>query len=180
MSLAFAVTAEMALISLGGGLKRKESLSGRLGDVLSLLYLGSAVLKHHHDNGSPEDELPLLEWACQDLLHGIQTRLREVLATPSQSLRCRSTHLLTCSHWANPTSAPLMKLGQRVGANLILEPGALRDRLTEAVYIPVNKTEAVARLSDDALEKNFAAEPAIRKLRSAMTRSWGSVRPRRC
>ena len=64
MSLAFAVTTEMALMSLGGSLKRRESLSGRLGDVLSMLYLGSAVLKHHFDQGSPGDDLPLLEYVA--------------------------------------------------------------------------------------------------------------------
>ena len=89
MSLAFAVTAEMVLMSLGGGLKRKESLSARLGDVLSLLYLGSAVLKHHYDHGSPDEELPLLEWSCEDLLYNIQVRLHEVLDNLPQSLRCR-------------------------------------------------------------------------------------------
>jgi acyl-CoA dehydrogenase len=48
-----------------------------------------------------------------------------------------------------------------------MQPGALRDRLTEAVYIPVNKSEPVAQL-DDALEKSVAAAPALRKLRTAM------------
>jgi acyl-CoA dehydrogenase len=165
MSLAFAVTAEMALVSLGGGLKRKESLSGRLGDVLSLLYLGSAVLKHHHDNGSPDEELPLLEWACQDLLHGIQTRLHEVLNNLPNRFVAGITHLLTFP-LGKPYQRPSDELGQQV-ANLILEPGSLRDRLTEAVYIPVNKSEAVAQL-DDALEKAYSAEAPIRKLRSAM------------
>ncbi|MEN8206563.1 MAG: acyl-CoA dehydrogenase [Pseudomonadota bacterium] len=165
MSLAFAVTAEVTLLSLGGGLKRKESLSGRLGDVLSLLYLGSAVLKHHYDNGSPEDELPLLEWACQDLLHTIQVRLHEVLNNLPNRFVAMVTHALTFP-LGKPYKRPSDELGQQV-ANLILEPGSVRDRLTEAVYIPMNKAEAVAQL-DDALEKNFAAEAAIRKLRSAM------------
>ena len=165
MSLAFAVTAEMTLLSLGGGLKRKESLSGRLGDVLSLLYLGSAVLKHHHDNGSPDDELPLLEYACQDLLYSMQTRLHEVLNNLPNRFVAGMTQLLTFP-LGKPCQRPSDELGQQV-ADLLLEPGVLRDRLTEAVYIPVNKSEAVAQL-DDALEKNFAAEPVIRKLRSAM------------
>ncbi|MGB5179662.1 MAG: acyl-CoA dehydrogenase [Gammaproteobacteria bacterium] len=165
MSLAFAVTAEMALISLGGGLKRKESLSGRLGDVLSLLYLGSAVLKHHYDNGSPDDELPLLEWACEDLLYSIQTRLHEVLNNLPNRFVAGFTRVLTFP-MGKPYRRPSDALGQRV-ANLILEPGALRDRLTEAVYIPVNKSEPVAQL-DDALEKSFAAEPPLRMLRGAM------------
>jgi len=165
MSLAFAVTAEMVLLSLGGELKRRESLSGRLGDVLSLLYLGSAVLKHHHDNGSPDDELPLLEWACQDLLYTIQTRLHEVLNNLPGRVVAAMTRLLTFP-LGKPYQRPPDELGQTVAA-IILEPGELRDRLTEAVYIPMNKSEAVAQL-DDALEKSVAAEAALRKLRNAM------------
>jgi acyl-CoA dehydrogenase len=165
MSLAFAVTAEVALISLGGSLKRKESLSGRLGDVLSLLYLGSAVLKHHYDNGSPDGELPLFEWACQDLLHDIQERLHEVLDNFPNRPVATATRVLTFP-LGKPYKRPPDALGQKV-ADLVLEPGTLRDRLTEAVYIPLNKSDPVAQL-DDALEKSSAAEPAIRKLRSAM------------
>ena len=165
MSLAFAVTAETALVSLGGELKRKESLSGRLGDVLSYLYLGSAVLKHHYDNGSPDEELPLLEWACQDLLYSIQTSLHEVLNNFPNRFIAGCARLLTFP-LGKPCKRPSDKLGQTV-ANIILEPGTLRDRLTEGVYIPLNKSEPVAQL-DDALEKSFAADPAIRKLRLAM------------
>jgi acyl-CoA dehydrogenase len=165
MSLAFAVTAETALLSLGGDLKRKESLSGRLGDVLSLLYLGSAVLKYHHDNGSPDDELPLFEWACQDLLSTIQTRLHEVLNNLPGRVVAGLARALTFPI-GKPYQRPPDELGQQV-ANLILAPGVLRDRLTEAVYIPENKSEPVAQL-DDALEKSHAAEPALRKLRNAM------------
>jgi len=165
MSLAFAVTAEMALVSLGGELKRKESLSGRLGDVLSYLYLGSAVLKHHYDNDSPDEELPLLEWACQDLLYSIQTSLHEVLNNLPNRFVAGVTRMLTFP-LGKPCKPPSDKLGQTV-ANIVLEPGILRDRLTEGVYIPMNKLESVAQL-DDALEKSFAATPAIRKLRNAM------------
>jgi acyl-CoA dehydrogenase len=165
MSLAFAITAEAALLSLGGGLKRKESLSGRLGDVLSDLYLGSAVLKHHYDNGSPDDELPLLEWACTDLLYNIQLRLYEVLNNLPNRFVATVTRLLTFPV-GKPYRRPSDELGHKL-ADILLRPGSLRDRLTEGVYIPTDKTEAVAQL-DDALEKSAAAEPATRKLRAAM------------
>ncbi len=165
MSLAFAVTTEMALLSLGGGLKRKESISGRLGDVLSYLYLGSAVLKHHYDNGSPEEELALLEWTCQDLLYNTQVRLYEVLNNLPNRFIAGVTRLLTFPA-GKPYKRPSDELGQKL-ADILLKPGKLRDRLTEGVYIPIDKTETVAQL-DDALEKSAAAEPAIRKLRAAM------------
>jgi acyl-CoA dehydrogenase len=165
MSLAFAVTTEMTLMTLGGGLKRKESISGRLGDVLSYLYLGSAVLKHHYDKGSPEDELPLLEWACQDLLYKIQTRLHEVLNNLPSRLAAGVARIVTFP-LGKPYKRPDDRLGHQV-ADILLKPGALRDRLTEGVYIPADKNESVAQL-EDALVKSAAAEPAIRKLRAAM------------
>src|SRR5207302_10955507 len=44
-SSAFALCADMALLTLGGALNRKEMLSARFGDILSELYLLSAALK---------------------------------------------------------------------------------------------------------------------------------------
>ena len=41
---AFALVSDLALLTLGGGLKRKEMISARLGDILSELYLLGAVL----------------------------------------------------------------------------------------------------------------------------------------
>src|SRR5690606_39640374 len=64
---------------LGGELKRRERLSARLGDMLSFLYLASACLKHFHDQGEPEEDLPLLCWGVEDLLVRIEQAMHEVL-----------------------------------------------------------------------------------------------------
>ncbi len=165
MSLAFAVITELTLMTLGGGLKRKESISGRLGDVLSYLYLGSAVLKHHYDNGSPDDELPLLEWSCSDLLYQIQQRLFEVLNNLPNRFLARIGRILTFplgGTYQRPDDA----LCQRV-ADILMHPGKLRDRLTEGVYIPDDESEPLAQL-ETALHKAAAAEPLLHKLRIAM------------
>jgi acyl-CoA dehydrogenase len=165
LCLAFAVTTEMALLSLGGSLKRKESLSGRLGDVLSLLYLGSAVLKHHHDHGEPDDELPLLEWACTDLQFTIQERLHEVFDNLPNRFVAALTRLMTFP-LGRPCKRPRDAHGHSV-AELVLSPGAVRERLTQGMYLPADANAPLARL-DDALEKAIAAEPALRTLRRAM------------
>jgi acyl-CoA dehydrogenase len=165
MSLAFALTTELTLLSLGGGLKRKESISGRLGDVLSYLYLGSAVLKHHYDNGSPDADLPLVEWACQDLLYHIQTRLYEVFDNLPMRSAAWCARLLAFP-FGKPHRRPSDALGQQL-AGLLMQPGELRDRLTGGVYIPVDDSEPVAQL-DAALDKTARAAPALHKLRSAM------------
>ena len=62
---AFALAADMALLALGGGLKRQEMVSARFGDILSELYLLSAVLKRWQDEGRQQADLPLLEWCME-------------------------------------------------------------------------------------------------------------------
>src|SRR5690606_24779934 len=54
-SASFAFATDVAMLTLGGYLKRAESLSGRLADVLSCLYLSSVVLKHYENQGRPEE-----------------------------------------------------------------------------------------------------------------------------
>jgi acyl-CoA dehydrogenase len=50
-SAAFALASDFAMLTLGGGLKKRELLSARLGDVLSSMYLASCVLKHFENQG---------------------------------------------------------------------------------------------------------------------------------
>ncbi|MDO8311081.1 MAG: acyl-CoA dehydrogenase, partial [Sideroxyarcus sp.] len=76
---AFAFASDIAMLSLGGALKRREKLSARLGDVLSQLYLCSAVLKKFEDDSRPEEDLPLLHWAMEDALFRIQSAFDGVL-----------------------------------------------------------------------------------------------------
>jgi acyl-CoA dehydrogenase len=62
MSSSMALVSDISMMLLGGALKRKERLSARLGDVLSNLYLGCAVLKYYRDNGSNDEDLPYVDW----------------------------------------------------------------------------------------------------------------------
>ena len=52
-SASFAFATDVAMLTLGGYLKKKETISARLGDVLSAMYLASMVLKHHENQGQP-------------------------------------------------------------------------------------------------------------------------------
>ena len=54
-----------------GGTKRKEMISARLGDVLSHLYMASAVLKRFEDEGRQAADLPYVHYAVQSHLHKI-------------------------------------------------------------------------------------------------------------
>jgi acyl-CoA dehydrogenase len=61
MSAALALTADAALMTLGGSLKRRERISARLGDVLSMLYLSSAVLNAITTTASRR---PTIRWSA--------------------------------------------------------------------------------------------------------------------
>ncbi|MGR5542371.1 acyl-CoA dehydrogenase domain-containing protein, partial [Vibrio campbellii] len=65
LSRALAVSADFAMLTLGGDLKRKEMISARLGDVLSYLYLASAALKKYEDEGRQQQDLNYVHYAVQ-------------------------------------------------------------------------------------------------------------------
>ncbi|HCC11769.1 MAG TPA: acyl-CoA dehydrogenase, partial [Atlantibacter hermannii] len=70
---------DVSMAVLGGSLKRRERISARLGDVLSQLYLASAVLKRYDDEGRNEADLPLLHWGVQDALHQAEQAIDDLL-----------------------------------------------------------------------------------------------------
>jgi acyl-CoA dehydrogenase len=57
LSANLALLSDVSMAVLGGSLKRRERISARLGDVLSQLYLASAVLKRYDDEGRNEADL---------------------------------------------------------------------------------------------------------------------------
>jgi acyl-CoA dehydrogenase len=79
LSAAFALLTDLSMFILGGSLKRRERISGRLGDILSQMYLISAVLKRYEDDGRPAADAPYVHWSVQDALVQAQQALNGVL-----------------------------------------------------------------------------------------------------
>ncbi len=165
LSAAFALAADMALLTLGGTLKRREKISGRLADILGHLYLISALLKQFDDREWPCEELPLVKWGCEDCLLKIQESFMGLL----HNLPFRPAAWLLrlfVFPLGRPFAGPSDSLGHRV-ANILLEPSEVRDRLTAGLFLPAELDEPLGRL-EDALVKVIAAEPVERKLRDAL------------
>jgi acyl-CoA dehydrogenase len=165
LSAAFALTADAALMLLGGNLKRKEKLSGRLADILSNLYLLSAVLKQYEDRHHPQDEWPLVKWACEESLVTIQESFAGLLRNFPNRPAAWLLRLFVFP-LGRPFAGPGDRLGHRVAA-ILLEPSSARDRLTAGLFLPKSLTEPLGRL-EDALLKVIAAEPVEKKLRDAV------------
>lgn len=133
LSAGFALIADIALMTLGGALKRKERLSGRFADVLSNLYLCSSVLKHYQDQGSPQEDLPLLHWACRNTIHRAQQSLLAVFWNmPNRTLAylVRALIFPNGKPYAPPDDSVI-----RNAAAILLSENESRDRLTRGIYI---------------------------------------------
>ncbi len=132
MSATFALTADIALMTLGGTLKRKERLSARLGDMLSELYIASATLKRFHEQGEQQADLPLMQWAMDDSLHRIQHALRALLRNlPVRPLAWLLRLVIF------PTGLPFYQPTDHTDhqvAALLQRPGEVRERLTDGIY----------------------------------------------
>lgn len=102
LSAVFALTADLAMGSLGGQLKRLELLSARLGDVLSCLYLASSAVWRYEMEADPK-MLPIAQAAVQtQLARGAQV-LSELYANlPSRALRWAAPMLLRGPRRARP------------------------------------------------------------------------------
>ena len=163
-SAAFALSADVAMAALGGSLKRREKISARLGDVLSLLYLCSAALKRFEDDGRPAEDLSLLHWAMQDALFNIQQAFDGVIKNfPNALVRLLLRLLIFPLGRCLPP--PSDHLGHQI-ATLLMQPGAARDRLTAGIYIPDDEQDAVGAL-EAALTSTLACEPLQVKLQAA-------------
>jgi acyl-CoA dehydrogenase len=161
-SASFAFAVDVAMLSLGGYLKKKENLSARLGDVLSCMYLASMVLKHYDNQGRRPEDLPIVEWACRSLLYKGQEQLHAFLRNfPNRFLAGAMRFFIF------PTglqySAPDDRLGRKL-AELVLEPGEVRDRLCYPVYRKVAPGNALGLLQE-VLEMAGRAEELEKRIR---------------
>jgi acyl-CoA dehydrogenase len=167
-SSAFALCADMALLTLGGALKRKEMLSARFGDILSELYLLSAALKRWQDEGRQHEDFAALEWCMATGFRTIENRLAEICANlPNRFVGVVLKFLI------QPFGARVLGPSDRVVhacAELVLEPSLARDRLTPDLS-HVDDDGGVARL-EKAFRLVTGAEDVARKLHAARLHDW--------
>ena len=163
-SASFALLADVSFATIGGDLKRKEKISARLGDILSMLILGSAVLKLFHEQGEPKEDKVLVHYTCQELLYGIQQQMDGVLRNfPNRWVAALLRVLIfPIGRCLNP---PSDELGHRLASNLIT-PNDMRTRLCAGIYLGTKGASPIGRM-EKILEKVIAAEPIEEKIEKA-------------
>lgn len=157
LSKALAVTTDFAMLTLGGELKRKEMLSARLGDTLSYLYLGSAVLKRYEDEGCQQADLDYVHYAMNHCLSEAANALSEAYRNLPNRIAANILKVLVFP-LGNRFKAPSDKQKSKVAESL-MTPGAHRERLTHLCHIGENDDDNVG-----LIERAFIAMYDIRHL----------------
>ena len=160
-SASFALASDVAMLTLGGDLKRKELLSARLGDVLSSVYLASMVLKHYENTERPEADYPLVEWSCRLLLYQAQEQLHGLIRNFPNRWVARLLRLLVFPRGRTYFS-PSDSLGRKV-VELIINPTETRERLCSDIYKTVEPSNPLGLLQE-ALELAESVKPLERKV----------------
>jgi acyl-CoA dehydrogenase len=161
----FALVADLAIVLLGGRLKTRQKLTGRLADALSELYLLACVLKRYEDDGRPADDRHIVAFAAQNGLHRFQEAMRSIIDNfPIRWAR------LVMKGIVFPFGSPYRPapdwLGHKI-VGLVLKPGEVRDRLTRYVYIPKDPSDPIGLL-EVTFKKVIEVEQAQTKLDRAV------------
>lgn len=176
LSAAFALLSDLALLTLGGALKRKEMLSARMGDILAELYLLAAVLKRYEDEGRREEDLPIVDYVMLKGLDRIAVAFDGVLA----NLPARWAGWLV-RFLAFPVGVPYAdppdRLTSRVAA-ILLEPSEQRERLTPNLYLGEDRDDHPVRDLEEAFRLVAANAPIGEKMREAKIRDPGQAHRR--
>jgi acyl-CoA dehydrogenase len=163
-SAAFAFLSDVSMLVIGGALKRKEKISARLGDVLSQMYIASAVLKRYEDEGRNKADIPLVNWAIWDCMFKAQQAFEGVLANyPNRFVAWVCQWIIFPN--GRPYTVPTDQLGHEV-VKLFTEPSASRDRLTAGMYLPQDEADPIGCL-EAALVETLKTEPIEAKIRGA-------------
>ena len=155
------------MASLGSGLKKREMLSARLGDVLSHLYLASMLIKQWHESESVEHEAALMHYSCRTLLYRAEqafTELFDNLPNRALAMTLSAVALPLGRRWHKPQDRFTRDIARAISTD-----SALRHKLTADTW---NTQEAGQRDNPLAryntlLADSERAEPLYRRIAKA-------------
>lgn len=161
----FALVADLTVAMLGGGLKVKQKLTGRLSDALSELYFVACALKRFEDDGRPADDNAVVALVARNGLYRFEQALRGTIDNfPVAPARILMRWLVfpLGNHYKPAPDA----IGHKV-VRMAIEPGAFRDRMTRDIYVSKDPNDPTGIL-EVTMEKVVAAEQVERKLERAI------------
>ncbi len=167
-SAQFAFLSDMAMGGLGGSLKFKEQLTGRFADVLSWMYLGTAILRKYEAEGSKKSDLPLVQYSMEKAFYEMQKAFEGIL----QNFDVPVMGFIFKRLWLpimrfNPIGFPPSDKRTKQVVKPWINGDELRERLCEGIFIPKTDKEPMKEL-EDAYLATLEAAPITKKLKSLM------------
>lgn len=167
-SASFAILADVAMATLGGELKAKQKITGRFADLLSHMYMATAVLRRFEADGRQEADLPVAHLVLKGHMAEIQKAFDGIfdnLKIPGLRWfvkgwigawsRINSIGSQASDGWSHHISTRVMYNDDN------------RERLTEGIFIPTGENEQLARL-ERARVVTIKADAAEKKIRKAI------------
>ncbi|MAZ77237.1 MAG: acyl-CoA dehydrogenase [Legionellaceae bacterium] len=164
LSTALALASDLSMALLGGDLKRMESLSARLGDVLSYLYLASCVLKYYDDHGLSQEDLSHVEWSLQYCVYQAQEALMHFYANFPKKSVGKLMRVISFP-FRRRFRPPADKLTHEL-AHEMMAPSAFRDRMTQYCFVGHSADDPTGRM-EHAFNKMFEVEHLLKKIHTA-------------
>jgi acyl-CoA dehydrogenase len=156
-----AMLSDIAMLTIGSDLKRKERLSARLGDILSYLYLSSASLKRFNDEGRQKEDLPLMQWALEDCLFKTQQAIDELINNFPNKFTAAVLRLIIIP-FGQYITKPSDLLDHKV-AKVLQTPSPARTRLGEGQYL-TRAPNNVLGVLEQTLDDIIISEPIHEKV----------------
>ena len=167
-SATFAIMADIAMGALGGSLKLKEKLTGRFADVLSWMFIGTAVLRRFEAEGRRKEDLPFVHFAMNHSLSEIQKAFDGIFRNlPVPGLTWLFAGPLRMWSSLNALAGEANDRHTHKIASLIMTDSEQRLRHTEGIYVPNNNVEQLGLL-EEAFRVVKQAEGIDKKVRAAV------------
>ncbi len=167
-SATFAIMTDIAMGALGGSLKLKEKLTGRYADVLSWMYIGTAVLRRYEAEGRRREDVPFVHFAMNHALYEIQKAFDGIFGNlPVPGLWWFFAGPLRMWSNFNALAGEANDKHTHKIASLILTDSEQRLRHTEGIYMPPNDIEQLGLL-EEAFRVVKRAEEIDRRVRAAV------------
>lgn len=155
----FTFLTNLSLALFGANIKKKESMSARLGDILSWCYLITSVLREF-DNNPKNEHKELVQYLCDYGFNEIQEAKEQIVGNMPFF-----KYLLPVIK-LNPFST---KPNHSLNAKIVeqLQDSTVLDGLCEGLFMPKNENDAMFKLQK-AVQLNQATKPIQNSIKKAL------------
>ena len=161
-SVTFAFLTDFIMAYYGGGLKQKEKITARFGDILSAMYLLSATLRRYKEDGNKDDDF--VKYIGDEQLRIIQNAFNEIAANLFTGGIMKV--LFKPFKWYMSVNSLSRDVSDKLSHKLALSISTnseLRGRLVEGIYHSnvYNKLQEAFKLHEKSI-------PTIHKIKAAI------------